>query len=385
MAIISERKKKDGTASFRAEIRIKRGGKIVYRETQTWPKRKMAEQWAALREMELAAPGALDKLIAQGGQAPLTVAELIERYIEIAYPIKPWGRNKTAVLRQLASSDLGQKIAQNIVSADIIDHCRNWGAGPATANTHYVFLRGVFSVSEDLLRCPVQFAEIEKAQRTMSKLGIIAKSGERDRRPTVDEMTTLVSHFYQRRVTRQARKCDRDDYIFMDKVLVFAMFSGRRQEEICRINRTDTDYERQRVLVRDMKHPGKKAGNDVWCYVPDEAWRVMLSMPQKAGDDRWFPYYSRSLSDRFRQGLKDNAMWQPHNDEENLHFHDLRHECASWLFERDGYNGQRWDVPRVASVTGHQSWNSLKRYTQIENSVPNDKWENWEWAQRVCD
>jgi predicted metal-dependent RNase len=38
-------------------------------------------------------------------------------------------------------------------------------------------------------------------------------------------------------------------------------------------------------------------------------------------------------------------------------FHDLRHDGVSRLFEMN------WDIPRVASVSGHRDWNSLRRYT----------------------
>lgn len=385
MATISERKKKDGSISYRAEIRIKRGGKVVYREAETWAKRKLAEQWAAQREGELSNPAVLAAAISGRDEKPITVAQLIERYIAEVYPLKPWGKTKSDTLRQLSGSEFGSLIAGEVVASDIIRHCRTWGAGPSTMNQHYIFIRGVFSVARELLGCDVRYEEVDIAQRTMIKLGIISKGGERNRRPTVDEITRLVSHCYmQRQKWGTGRFMHRDDLIPMDKVIVFAMLSGRRQEEICRITRADTDYEKQRVLVRQMKHPSKKQTNDVWCYVPDEAWRVMLSMPQREGDDRWFPYFSRTLGDRFRAVQKDLGMWSS-DDADNLRFHDLRHECASWLFERDGWNGERWDVPRVASVTGHQNWNSLKRYTQIENSVPNNKWAGWEWLERVCE
>ncbi len=384
MATISERKKKDGSISYRAEIRIKRGGKVVYREAETWAKRKLAEQWAAQREGELSNPAVLAAAISGRDEKPITVAQLIERYIAEVYPLKPWGKTKSDTLRQLSGSEFGSLIAGEVVAKDIIRHCRTWGAGPSTMNQHYIFIRGVFSVARELLGCDVRYEEVDIAQRTMVKLGIISKGGERNRRPTIDEITRLVSHCYGQRLKwGTGRFMHRDDLIPMDKVIVFAMLSGRRQEEICRITRADTDYEKQRVLVRQMKHPSKKQTNDVWCYVPDEAWRVMLSMPQREGDDRWFPYFSRTLGDRFRAVQKDLGMWSSDDDADNLRFHDLRHECASWLFERDGWNGERWDVPRVASVTGHQNWNSLKRYTQIENSVPNNKWSGWKWLEMV--
>ncbi|WP_244133623.1 tyrosine-type recombinase/integrase [Burkholderia gladioli] len=44
-----------------------------------------------------------------------------------------------------------------------------------------------------------------------------------------------------------------------------------------------------------------------------------------------------------------------------MHFHDLRHEGASRLFEM-GLN-----IPHVAAVTGHRSWSSLKRYTHLRH------------------
>lgn len=43
----------------------------------------------------------------------------------------------------------------------------------------------------------------------------------------------------------------------------------------------------------------------------------------------------------------------------DLHFHDLRHEATSRLFE------QGYQIQEVAIVTGHRSWDMLKRYTQL--------------------
>ena len=55
----------------------------------------------------------------------------------------------------------------------------------------------------------------------------------------------------------------------MQKIVAFALFSTRRQEEITLLRWDDLD--RDGILVRDMKHPGDKKGNDVWCEVPPEA------------------------------------------------------------------------------------------------------------------
>lgn len=61
---------------------------------------------------------------------------------------------------------------------------------------------------------------------------------------------------------------------------------------------------------------------------------------------------------------------------EDLHFHDLRHEGISRLFEI-GYT-----IPRAASVSGHRSWSSLQRYSHIRQT--GDKYKGWKWLDIVC-
>ncbi len=60
---------------------------------------------------------------------------------------------------------------------------------------------------------------------------------------------------------------------------------------------------------------------------------------------------------------------------EDLHFHDLRHEGVSRLFEMD------WDIPRVASASGHRNWNSLRRYTHLHGR--GDPYRDWKWLERI--
>ena len=89
------------------------------------------------------------------------------------------------------------------------------------------------------------------------RLGIISRSVQRDRRPTLEELDKLLARFIDRR--RRAPQA-----MPMYKAIVFALFSTRRQEEITRIARDDFQKEHKRVMVRDMKHPGEKIGNDTW-------------------------------------------------------------------------------------------------------------------------
>jgi len=52
---------------------------------------------------------------------------------------------------------------------------------------------------------------------------------------------------------------------------------------------------------------------------------------------------------------------------EDLHFHDMRHEGISRRFEMG------WNIPNVATVSGHRRWNTLKRYAHIRQTA--DKYE----------
>lgn len=393
MATFRKRVKADGSFSHTAYIRIRKGKEVVYTESRTFSKDVLAKSWARKRESELEAPGELAAAIAQKQSGVdskgMSLSDLIDQYIKVVKPLKPWGKTKQNVLEFIKEQDIARLPAEAITTKNIVDYVvkRSQESSPQTANQDYMFIRQVFGVAEDMLGVNVDFTVIEKAQRTLTKVGGIAKSRERDRRPDYDEISDIVELAYRKRHSNYFKPGN----IMLDKVIVFAMFSGRRQAEITRITRKDTDFERQEVLVRDMKHPGQKKGNDVWCYVPDEAWQVMLSMPpgKDKDDDRWFPYNARSIGSYFQSVRKEAKHHHQFEGKEespenpNLRFHDLRHECTSWLFEKNGLNDERWDVPRVALVTGHQNWNSLKRYANLRHTKPIDKWRDWEWKTKV--
>lgn len=152
----------------------------------------------------------------------------------------------------------------------------------------------------------------------------------------------------------------------MQAVIAFALFSTRRQEEIVRIAWSDLDEDGSRVLVRDLKHPGDKMGNDVWCKLPPEALAIVQVQPR--GDSRIWPYSTDAISAVFTRACKLLGI-------EGLTFHDLRHEGVTRLFEMGR-------TPLLAaSVSGHRSWQSLQRYTHIRQA--GDRYAGWRWLPVV--
>ncbi|KJK06558.1 site-specific integrase [Pseudomonas tussilaginis] len=361
MATIRARKKADGTASYTVQIRINRDKKLVYQENQTFARKQAAQAWAKRRETELSEPGAIERANRKGH----TVREMIDRYVLEGAKAIAMGKTKKATLLAIAASYLGEIVDSAINSQVLVDYAlwrmspEGGGVKPQTAGNDLAHLGSVLSVARPAWGYEVDPHAMGDARTVLKKLGYKMKSRERDRRPAMDELDRLLEHFFEMQKRRPSS-------INMPKVIAFALFSTRRQEEITRILWDDLDEQRQAVLVRDMKNPGQKLGNNVWCHLPDEAWAILRSMPRKTPEI--FPYNSESISAAFTRACKILAI-------EDLHFHDLRHDGVSRLFEMD------WDIPRVASVSGHRDWNSLRRYTHLRGR--GNVYAGWKWSEKI--
>jgi integrase len=338
---IVARPRKDKTTAYMAKIILKREGRVVHRESQTFPRRPLAVAWMSRREEELAKSGTPD------AAANATLKDAIDKHIE-ARP--GMGRTKAQVLRALQSDPLAGKRCDRVTSTDLVDLATRLSDGrqAQTVGNYMSHLQSVFAIAQDAWGMPLDEAQMTKALKACRRLGLVAKSNQRDRRPTLDEINRILAHF--RDIERA-----RPGGIPMTRLVPFAIFSTRRQEEITRLRRAD--YEGDRVLVRDMKHPGQKIGNDVWCDLVPEARRYI-----SGNGELLFPYNAGSVSAAFTRACKFLEI-------DDLHFHDLRHEGISRLFEMG------WSIPQVAKVSGHRSWQSLQRYTHMRQS--GDKYEGW--------
>lgn len=207
--------------------------------------------------------------------------------------------------------------AANIESRDIVDlfnkiSSRQGLSSPSTVLNYASQLSAVFTVARTAWNIPLDKSAMEDAMIAGKKLGILAKSQHRDRRPAFEELDKVLCHF-------EEAKARAPQSTPMHAISVFALFSTRRQEEITRFTWADLDADKSRVLIRDRKHPGQKAGNDVWCDLPSPALGIALSMPRKNSDDRVFPYNAETISSRCTRACKFLGI-------EDLRFHDLRRE-----------------------------------------------------------
>jgi integrase len=347
MATIRKRAHHDGTVACQAVIRIKRQGRIVFRESKIFRRHRAALSWARRREVALEDPSTLAR--AQAEKKPL--AELIRWYIDQFHAIVQWRRSKQSALEFLERHEIGREDVYRLSASRLVQHVRSRRterAGSATAQTDLTYIGVVLEVARALGLFPVDPTVAAEARKACRRLHLIGESNRRDIRPSETQLSALTDYFLHGR-SRVV--------IPMADIMWFAIYSARRKSEICRLRWTDNDPRARTGLVRDLKHPQHTLGNDRRFRYTPEGWQIALRQPRTGA--LMFPYRPQSIKDAFNRACRRLGI-------DNLHFHDLRHEATSRLFER-GY-----EIHEVQQFTLHSSWQQLKRYTHLRpEQIPN--------------
>ncbi len=302
----------------------------------------------AKRETELREPGALER----ASRPNVTLADAIARFL--SENRRAVGRSRLQVMQTLQKHPIGQMRCDGVTSQHIVEFASELRQtrSPSTVASYLSGLSAVMEVAKPAWGYPLDKHAMTDALAVARRLGLIGRSNERDRRPTLDELDRLMQHYASRR----------SNALPMGQITAFAIFSTRRLEEITRLRWADLDGDR--ILVRDMKDPRAKAGNHMHVNLTLEARAIIDVMPRT--DERIFPYSGEAISAAHARACAVLGI-------EDLHFHDLRHEGISRLFEMG------WNIPVVAAVSGHLSWNTLKRYAHIRQT--GDKYDEWKWVR----
>lgn len=349
MGTVNVRYRKDGSAIFTAQVRIRKSGRLVHSEAKSFDRKREAQAWVREREVELSQPGAVESITANDP----CLADVITRYIRDNQ--KPIRRTKAQVLRTICSQPIARMKASHITSAHIIEWLQSMKAAPSTRQNYASHLSAVFSISEHAWGYPLNYDAILSAIRVARRMGLIGTSKRRERIPTVSEVDMLMEYFGRTRANRK----DAND---MQAIIAFALFSTRRLSEICRMRIQDIDQANSSVMVYNMKNPGDTDGNNVRCILPPEAMAIALSQPKDRRSV--FGCNEDAVSAAFTRACKRLGL-------QGIVFHSLRHAGISRLFEMG------WQIPRVADVSGHRSWTSLQRYTHLKEI--GDQYAGWKW------
>jgi integrase len=332
------------SGSWRAQVRRK--GHSV---SETFLHREDARAWATEAE------GQADRgRIPTGRRArdAKKLSDLIALHIDDMKDVgRPLGRSKSATLemlcRKIGALKLTELNRERLIRFGR-DRARG-GAGPVTLGQDIGAIKLIISHAAAVHGVEVSVEPVNLARIALRSLGLIGKGNERDRRPTEEELKALYGYFDSN--PRQI--------IPMSRIIKFAIASAMRQEEICRVTWDDLDLQKKLLLIRDRKDPREKKGNNQRIPLLNVSGYDALGLIEEQRsrrsnqDDRIFPYFHKSAGTAFTRACKDLKII-------DLHFHDLRHEGTSRLFEAG------FAIQQVALVTGHKDWKMLRRYTHLK-------------------
>lgn len=324
-------------ASGKWRVQVRRAG--IYRAA-TFATKREARDWASTIEVQAAH-------IAAGGYAPIpkgaTVADLIDKYVETLQ--RQPGRTKSMTLamlqRELGTVRLGALNAG--VLRDFIDRRVKAGAGGVTVAADLSFFSAVLKWGRHARHLDIPEQLAREARASLQHRGLNTRSVERSREPTDAELQRLFDHW-------QANPRQRIDMVTLCR---FALASGMRQGEICRLMAEDVNPEARTVIIRDRKDPKLKLGNDQTVPLLPAAWAIVAPLIEARPEGFIFPVNGASVSTAFTRACAALKI-------RDLTFHDLRHRATADFF-RMGL-----DIPRVALLTGHKTWTMLRRYTEIK-------------------
>lgn len=338
------------SGTFKAEIR--RTGFPAVRKT--FPTDAEARAWARRVEDDMRRGNytPLDR----DGEA-LTVAGLVKRFKEDEKKAgRTIARGTVSCLGIVTKSNLGSILINRLTPNDIVKFAENRqkaGVRPQTVALNISRLSTLLKkYANGTLGLQIE-SPIREANERLAARSLIAKSDERDVRPTSDQLDRLRTYFNAPGKTRTRR-------VPMADIVDFAIATTMRASEITGLRWSDFNETKREILIRDRKDPKKKVGNHQLVPLLPDAMVIIGRQPRIVGEDRIFPFGPHNLSVLFPRACQALQI----ND---LRFHDLRHEGISRLFEKG------FAIQEVAKFSGHKDWRMLSRYTQIDNSSIHDK------------
>lgn len=341
---------KQASGKWRALVRRK--GQVI---SETFIRWDTARQWAT--EMEA---------LIDSGQTPIgkqsrpvtTFAELIDLHLEDMAAIgKAPGQSKVDQLNRL-KRELGKTRVTALDRLKLIDYGRKRaanGVSPGTLNGDIGAIKLVVSHAAAVQGMRVAVDQIDMARIALKRLGLVGKGVERDRRPTNDELTRIIAYLEARPTMKLPGA----------RIVKFAVATAMRLDEIFRVTWGDLNENEKLLTIRDRKDPRLKKGNDqpipLLSLTGFDALALLNEQRSEYShpEGRIFPYWKRSATAAFQRACARLGI-------EDLHFHDLRHEATSRLFEAG------LSIQQVALVTGHKDWKMLQRYTHLKAASLHD-------------
>jgi integrase len=303
------------------QVRVRRKG---YSEvTKTFTTRSEASAWARVIESEM------DRgIFVNRSEAEKTIfAELLTRYLNEITPHKKHSSVEAYRIKAWLKCPLAKRFVSSLRSADFAswrDLRINQGISPNTLKLEFAIISHLYFVA----RAEWGFESLENPIRhlRMPKL-----PNGRSRRVSDDELQLLSNN---------------TDSFDLPYILKLAIETGMRRCEIASLTWKAVDLNKRILELKETKN-----GENRFVPLSSIAISILNSIPRRI-DGRIFGMTPHAITYAFIRASKRAAL-------KDLHFHDLRHEGITRLFEK-GLN-----VMEVGSISGHKTLQMLQRYTHL--------------------
>ena len=319
---------KRGTKQWR--VRVRRKGQPP--QTRTFDTKFDAERWATSVESKMDRGTFHDQRQAQA----TTLADALERWsIEILPGLaESTRRTETSRARNLKARGIGRMKLAAIRGPDITDFINERkaeGCKPDTIRLDLALLGRVYVIAARAWGMDGLENPVTKASEARPRI-----PGGRTRRVSPEEESLLLENASAE----------------LKPVIKFALATAMRRGELAELPWSQVQLVRRIATLHDTKNGDSRT-------VPLSSLALSALEAVPSGKGLVFGMPGSRISKEFTRTVRLAGL-------DNLHFHDLRHEATSRLFETTNLG----DV-EIARITGHKTMQMLARYAHLraENLV----------------
>lgn len=333
MAVIEERQKANGEKTYRVKVRIK--GYPV--QSASFKRKTDAKKWASNTESAIHE----GRYFTRSQSKRKTFGDTVDRYIEDILPLKPKSQAKQTMQLSYWKDQLGEMILHDVGSSHITAIRNSLTTGStsrgirskATVNRYLAAISHVYTIAikewEWVHDNPV--SRVSKFQENRGRTRYLSES----------------------EIKRLLDACKRCSNQYMYFIVVLALSTGARKNEILTLKWEQVDFERGVIRLDETKNGDQRGlpleghAYDLLCDLFKN--RVVTSdylFPRKSV---WKPLCIKKSWPRLLRVAKI----------EDFRFHDLRHTAASYL-AMDGASSTD-----IAEILGHKTIQMVRRYSHL--------------------
>lgn len=270
------------------------------------------------------------------------LSDLVTRYRDEVVPAKKGGDVETIVLNALLRHPICKKKLAELTPSDFSSYRdeRLKSIIPKSLKRQLAPIQNMFEHARTEWGVPLR-------ENPLTGLTLKVIDNKRQRRLQEGELNLIL----------KAVEKTRNPYVVL--IVRFALETAMRRGEILSLTWRDIDQHRATATIREARNGHSRAIplSSSALGVLDETRKLKAGEEENKneGTSRIFPIAANALRLSWERLITRAKI-------DDLHFHDLRHEAISHLFELG------LTVPEVASISGHRDMRMLFRYAHANHA-----------------